>query len=513
MFKAPRYEPGQEPSPEELRRLRAPESLIKAMKDILNGRDSRQGLSIRAGGRVRLPAPVEEPLVKIMTGLELLKLRTGKERLEKETVRRERQEKEVEVTWTIKDNDLDISLNRIKQWLSEGTRVTVSLTRKRRWLAPPVEVCEALIAKIRQSVAEVSDVKEQNVSRLSKAEKEARENKNLDSSEIPDEPLRGFGNTMTLSFIPKAKPSSLSDAVSLPIPWLVSDTQLKQHLKAIGAALKKGRNVRIELNESEGCKVKGALDRDEVFKAVRSECRQAKDVRVKKIEGDASEESGTVVLEVMGGVNKGFIREIEVAADLSSKDAELRMKWIDEWIKQGLEVTVWVDPAGDSVALEEALKTRLTSPVVKAEEDDSHGQKKFVVEKDKTVVSPVLVEMPAWKPAAAPAPSRTASRQRNTANSATDLLQSLSSGKAPQPASQRTVNPRVAGRDNPFKSLAATKSRTAAPQPQLPGNRMPALNSDRYMKMPSGTEAGIEELLKSIAAGSNTRPPQAFGRR
>jgi translation initiation factor IF-3 len=510
MFKAPKYQAGQVPSPEDLRRMRAPESLIKAVKDISSGDEA--GFRIQRGGRMRLPAPIEEPLVKIMTGLELLKLQKGRERLEKETVRRERQEKEVELTWTIKENDLVWSLNRIKQWLSEGTRVTVSLTRKRRWLAPPEDVCTALIAKIRESVAEVSDVKEQNVSKLSKAEKERKE---LDDPEAPAavEPLRGFGSTMTLSFVPKAKPSSLSDAVNLSVPWLLSDTQLKQQLKAIGSALKKGRNVRITLSDSDTGKVKGALDRDDIFKAIRSECRQAKDVRVKRIEGELTKEASTIVLEVMGGVSKGFLREIEICADLQSKDAELRMKWIDDWIKQGLEVTVWADPSGDAAQLAQALGDRLTNPIIKETEEDSFGQKKFVVVKEK--IENLPVEMPAWTPAPAPAPTKSAAKKANSATTATNLLHSLSSGTPPvsninrQTARPAPMNNSRPAANNRFNSPAASKT------VGINTNRTSTLGANRHTdrNATASAHAGISDLLKSIAAGDIVRPPQAFGRR
>ena len=92
-------------------------------------------------------------MVKVCTRQELMKLRDRKEKVERDTLKRENAKMEIELTGTVEPNDLVLAMKKVTSFLDKGMSIIVRIVRRCKWLEPPAEVCEKLLQHIREAVA------------------------------------------------------------------------------------------------------------------------------------------------------------------------------------------------------------------------------------------------------------------------------------------------------------------------------------------------------------------------
>ncbi|KAF2670153.1 hypothetical protein BT63DRAFT_424107 [Microthyrium microscopicum] len=422
MTRPPVYFEGREPAIDVLRAYQAPAKLIQQVEQLLknSGREPTP-----SGPRPPPPPqPVEEPLLRLMTLKELREQRDSKERLDKAAVRREKMEKEIELTWTVDSNDLNTSFKRLKTWLESGIKVSVFIKRKRKRLEPDPDTCVALVEKLREAAFSLPDVVESEVKTRYRNPEEKEE-----AAQRRKDPMLGLGHEMEFVYKPKdASALSTGKRVDqqVPIPWVIGDRQLAQLTKVISGALKKGKSIQVELRDDESlAKVKGALSREEVLSQVKSACRTSKDAFISNIDGSVE---GPMTIEVQSYSPKAKEREIEISHTASAKDVELRLKWIKDWLQSDMKVTVWAN-AGKSKILEQ-LK------VLGEVEELTHETDGVQYVVTKSLSAPIIIqEAPTrsdieWKPrfnSAPPQKRNTASSRGHSPMKPVDILKSLDS--------------------------------------------------------------------------------------
>lgn len=95
-------------------------------------------------------------ICRIMTVSDLLKQRRDKERLQKEQKKSLKQSvpKQIELTWAIGPHDLEHKLAQLKGFIEDGKKVEIILASKKRQRKATIEEGRALLAKVREKIAE-----------------------------------------------------------------------------------------------------------------------------------------------------------------------------------------------------------------------------------------------------------------------------------------------------------------------------------------------------------------------
>lgn len=95
-------------------------------------------------------------ICRIMTVSDLLRQRREKERAQKEQkkVLKQSVPKQIELTWAIGPHDLEHKLAQLKGFIEDGKKVEIILASKKRQRKATIEEGRALLAKVREKIAE-----------------------------------------------------------------------------------------------------------------------------------------------------------------------------------------------------------------------------------------------------------------------------------------------------------------------------------------------------------------------
>jgi translation initiation factor IF-3 len=277
------------------------------------------------------------PLCALLTRTELRERKMKQERIEKAMAKRERKGKELDMNWTIEDRDMHIQLGKMKDFLAQRRVVTLSIVHPRRTAAVRRQRTKEIVEATLRAARSVKGVEVTNVE-------------------------GDLGRTMTIEVRPKTESGGGGKdvkVVSVALP--VNEVKLEPKLAEIKAALRKGTNVEVCLEEDgENGKVKNELDEAEIWKRIRTTVRGVKNaVEVKDEEPDSQSK-----LFKADYKKDDIPRIIEIEPDVGAKMLEVRAQWVASWLKNGWPVQLFVHDRQQSLdkvqilvkAVEEALQ-------------------------------------------------------------------------------------------------------------------------------------------------------------
>ncbi|KAF7301295.1 hypothetical protein MIND_00694500 [Mycena indigotica] len=105
--------------------------------------------------RIELVAEKPSPIVVVVNiKQDMLRVKRVKEK--QRVANKKDQAKELQLTWTSEESDMEHKLNRLRQHLETGARMDVVFSTKPKTVAPPVKIQQQKVADVIERLAEVS---------------------------------------------------------------------------------------------------------------------------------------------------------------------------------------------------------------------------------------------------------------------------------------------------------------------------------------------------------------------
>jgi translation initiation factor IF-3 len=219
------------------------------------------------------------------------------------------------MNWTVGERDMQLQAARLAEFLEAGFRVTLNLVQPRRRAPVGPERAQEIVEGVREAVKGVLGVS------------------------VAESVTGTLGKTMMMEFRPAGVLGQKKNEKAFTVQMPINSVALETKLTEIKAALRKGVNVEVKVEEPEpDAKTKSSLSEQEIWQRIRTVVRGVKDA----VETNIKDSDARSKLFKAEYTKADLPRIIEIESDLGANMLDVRGQWVSTWLQQGIPVRIFV---------------------------------------------------------------------------------------------------------------------------------------------------------------------------